>query len=159
MNHTLYKICNLLMTLFIISFATGCAVLENISQQVEIRERQREIKQQVVEAKMRVAIEGKCKGYGFDPGTTSFSSCVMQLDQQAQLIVEAEKSRSQLESNCLLAMAQATSAPTRTGSAGEGIQNGNIAYERCMAGLPPPRQTSNIICRAEGKDQVYCFNQ
>ena len=104
------------------------------------------------------ALEGQCRNYGFEPRTTAFSQCLMQLDQaQRQAALALRQSEAQ-ESQCELARSQGLLAPTRTGSFGESLQRGNEAYSACMAGQPVPK-SKNIICQRQGPNDVYCFSQ
>lgn len=132
----------------------GCATPEQLASQ----EREREARIRAAAENLHRAIEGKCRAYGFQPGTNAFASCVMQLDQLSQQQIAANRARAQQESNCMAAMGQGFLAPTQTGSFGEGLGRASSAYQNCMAGLPPPRST-NIICTRQGSDSVYCFTQ
>jgi len=103
-------------------------------------------------------IEGQCRNYGFEPRTTAFSQCLMQLDQAQRQVALAFSQRKAQESRCEFARSQGLLAPTRTGNFVESLQRGNEAYSACMAGLPPPR-SMNIVCQRQGRDQVQCFSQ
>jgi hypothetical protein len=107
---------------------------------------------------IRRSLDRKCVGFGFEPSTTAFSNCLMQLDLQLRSALAAKKSREELVERCELARLQAFAAPSRSGGAGEALQNANDAFERCMAGLPPAKSL-NIICTRQEKDRVYCFSQ
>jgi hypothetical protein len=69
----------------------------------------------------------RCSGYGFKPGTTAFSNCLMQIDSQ-NIAAGANQSR------CLFAKSQAYANPGRTGNFGEAQARANAAYNRCMNG-------------------------
>ena len=107
---------------------------------------------------MEAALEARCRGYGFESQSAGIAQCMLQLDQAERQSAELQSQRRELESRCELARAQGYLAPTRTGGWGEGVQNGTNAYNACMAGLPPPR-SNQVICRREGRDEFYCFNQ
>lgn len=147
---------SLLITAIAIAGLAGCSTRE---------QRQREVAQraqaQIAAAEsIRSGLENRCRGYGFQPGTTAFAQCLMQLDQALQQVAAAQAARKEMERRCALAEAQGYLAPTRTGSFAESQQLASAAYSRCMAGLPPPPQL-NVICRREPglPNQVYCFNQ
>jgi hypothetical protein len=133
---------------------SGCATPEQRYRQ----EQQRIAAQRAAAENLRRDLESRCRGYGFQPGTTPFAQCVMQLDQAVRQTAAAQKARKELESKCALAEAEGYLAPTRTGGFAESQQRASAAYSRCMAGLPPA-QPLNIICQAVGRDQVRCFNQ
>ena len=127
-------------------------------EQRQAQERQRQAVERAAQAQRIASLEARCRGYGFELRTTGFAQCMMKLDQADQQTAQAESQRRELESRCELARAQGYLAPTMTGGWGEGVQNGTNAYNACMAGLPPPR-SNQVICRREGRDEFYCFNQ
>jgi hypothetical protein len=69
----------------------------------------------------------RCTGYGFKPGTTAFSNCLMQIDSQ-NIAAGANQSR------CMFVKSQAYANPGRTGGFGEAQQRADAAYSRCMNG-------------------------
>ena len=146
--------CCVVLASLVLAAISGCATPEQIAAE----QRRKAEQQNAARAQMRLAIEGKCRSYGFTAGTTAFSNCLMQMDQQVQAALREARARSELESQCDMARAQGLAAPTRTGGFGESVQNGNVAYANCMAGLPSS-QPKNIVCQRQGKDDVYCFSQ
>lgn len=72
-------------------------------------------------------LQERCSGYGFEPGTTAFSNCLMQLDSQ-NIAAGAAQSR------CMFVKSQAYANPGRTGGFGEAQQRADAAYSRCMSG-------------------------
>ena len=135
----------------------GCASPEQRAAQ----ERQQATEMALQAARIRTAMENKCKGYGFKQGTSEYANCLMQMDQRVQNTLAAKKAKDDQSSKCEMARAQAMSAPTRTGNFFESLENGNIAYERCMAGMPPtaPSKPVQLNCRKEGLNQVNCYGQ
>jgi hypothetical protein len=126
---------------------------------------QRYAQEQRKQAELRAAAEQRqralawqCRNYGFEPQTTAFSQCLLQLDQAQQQAALALKQSREQDSRCELARSQQLLAPTGTGSFGEALQRGNNAYNACMSGLPAPR-SKNIICQRQGPNDVYCFSQ
>jgi membrane protease subunit (stomatin/prohibitin family) len=139
----------LLITAIAIAGLAGCSTRE---------QRQREVAQraqaQIAAAEsMRSGLENRCRGYGFQPGTTAFAQCLMQMDQLASQAAAAQQARKQQEGRCADIQAQACLTPGR--------RDCFTAYQTCMAGLPPAPQLQNIICRREPglPNQVYCFTQ
>ena len=107
---------------------------------------------------MESALEARCRGYGFESQSAGIAQCMLQLDQAERQSAQLQSQRRELESRCEMARAQGYGAPTMTGGWSESLQNGTNAYSACMAGLPPPR-SNQVICRREGRDEFYCFNQ
>lgn len=143
-----------LVVAFALGALSGCTTPEQ-----RYVEQQRQAEQaRATEERLRQTVQARCRGYGFEPQTTAFSQCVMQLDQAYRQAAMALQARRSLESRCELARSQGLLAPTATGSFGESLQRGNAAYSACMAGLPPPPST-NFICQRQARDQVYCFGQ
>jgi hypothetical protein len=132
---------------------SGCATPEQRYRQ----EQQRIAAQRAAAENVRRDLENRCRGYGFQPGTTPFAQCLMQLDQSVRQAAAAQAARKQLESRCEGLMSQEYFNPGRTGSFGEAQQRASAAYNNCMAGLPLP-QSTNITCRLVGSNQVRCFN-
>ena len=143
-----------ILTAILLGQISACSTPEQLQAQ--------ELKRQAVlrgaEANRQALLEGRCRGYGFELRTAGFAQCMMKLDQADRQTAQADSQRRQLESRCELARAQGYVAPTMTGGWSEGLQNGTNAYNACMAGLPPPR-SNQVICRREGRDEFYCFNQ
>ena len=127
-------------------------------EQRQAQERQRQAVERAAQAQRIASLEARCRGYGFELRTSGFAQCMMKLDQADRQTAQAESQRRELESRCELARAQGYGAPTMTGGWSESLQNGTNAYSACMAGLPPPR-SNQVICRREGRDEFYCFNQ
>lgn len=97
---------------------------------------------------MRKQHQAKCSGYGLRPGTAQFTTCMMQLDKQAQR-----------ESECSDAYWGAFSTADPAKGAGYGFGVAAQAKANCMAGLPvqpaaPPQPTykgpSNTNCTTSG---------
>ena len=133
------------------------AVLLSISacttpEQRYAQERQRQGQQKAAIAQRQASLEARCRGYGFELKTTAFAQCLMKLDQAEQQAAQQQKQRAELESRCGLVQAQAHFTP------GTSIQDAVEAGNACMAGMPPPR-SNRVICRREGRDEVYCFSQ
>ena len=128
----------------------GCATPEQRAAQ----ERQQAAERAAFQARIRAAIEKRCKDYGFQPGTPSFSNCLMQMDQRVQQGIAAKQAKEARESQCLLAHSQFLLG-------GGSIVDGNAVYERCMAGMPPaaPSRPVQLNCRKEGLNQVNCYGQ
>jgi 1,6-anhydro-N-acetylmuramate kinase len=144
----------LLVAVCAVSSLLGCATPEQ-----RYAEQQRQAEQRrATEERLRQAVQARCRGYGFEPQTTAFSQCAMQLDQAFRQAAMALQARRNLESQCESARGQTLLMPTPTGSFGEAMQRGNAAYNACIAGLPPP-PSMNFMCQRQGRDQVYCFSQ
>lgn len=127
-------------------------------EQRQFQEQQRQKALRVEYQQRQASLEARCRAYGFELNSIGFAQCKMKLDQSDQQMAQAQSQRREIESRCELARAQGLAAPTRTGGWGEGLQNGNNAYNACLAGLPPPR-SNQVICRREGRDEFYCFSQ
>ena len=133
----------------------GCATPEQRASRAWEEEQRR----QAVARQFRDLIDNECRGYGFQPNTNEFANCLMKLDQQVRSNIAAQQARRNLESRCEWSRVQGLLAPTRTGRFEESLSAGTAAYANCMAGLPPAPSPTNIICRRQGRDEVYCFNQ
>ena len=116
------------------------------------QEQRRQAEQRAAYAQRQALLESRCRGYGFEQRTTAFAQCLMKLDQAERQVEFQIKQRDELESRCGLVQAQAHFTP------GISILEAVDAYNTCMAGLPPPR-SNRVICRREGRDEVYCFSQ
>ena len=145
---------NLLVTGVLLCLISACSTPE----QRQAQELRKQAVQRGVEARRQASLDIRCRGYGFELRTAGFAQCMMKLDQAERQAEFAQRQRHELESRCGIAEAQGWVTPTRTGSFGEGAQNAMAARNACLAGLPPPRSTQ-VICRREGRDEVYCFSQ
>jgi hypothetical protein len=133
----------------------GCATPEE-------RARQARIEAQAARAaaeQRRAALEGQCRGYGFEPRSQGMANCLMQLDQAQRRAVQARRQQEELESRCELARANALLSPGRTGSFGEAAQRSTEAYSACVDGRSPPRGPINVVCRRSGLNDIYCQEQ
>jgi hypothetical protein len=140
----------------------ACGVLLLISacttpEQRRFQEQQQQKALRVANQQRQASLEAQCRGYGFEFKTVEFAQCLMKLDQAEQQAVQAQSQRRELESRCELARMRAFSGTT-SGQLGDAEINGTNALNACMAGLPPPR-SNRVICRREGRDEVYCFSQ
>jgi hypothetical protein len=129
----------------VLLLVSGCATPEQRYRQ----EQQRIAAQRAAAENLRRDLESRCRGYGFQPGTTPFAQCLMQLDQAVRQAAAAQQARKQQEGRCSDIQAQACLTPGRSDCF--------TAYQTCMAGLPP-QQPINITCRLVGSNQVRCFN-
>jgi hypothetical protein len=148
------KLLTLLLASTVLLSISGCTTPE----QRYAQEQRKQAELRAAAAQKQRALEGQCRSYGFEPRTTAFSQCLMQLDQAQRQAALAQRQSQAQESQCELARSQGLLAPTRTGSFGESLQRGNEAYNACMAGQPAPR-SKNIICQRQGPNDVYCFSQ
>jgi hypothetical protein len=146
------------ITLFFAVLAITQITACTTPEQRYAQEQRAQVVQRGLEARRQASLDIRCRGYGFELGTTGFAQCMMKLDQAERQTAQAQNQRKELESRCGLAEAQGWLAPTATGSFSEGAQRAAAAYNACMAGLPTPK-SNRVICRREGRDEVYCFNQ
>jgi hypothetical protein len=145
------------ITLFFAVLAITQITACTTPEQRYAQEQRAQVVQRGVEARRQASLDIRCRGYGFELGTTGFAQCMMKLDQAERQTANAQSQRRELESRCELAKAQGLLAPTATGSFGESAQRGAAAYNACMAGLPPP--VTRVICQRQGQNEVYCFSQ
>jgi hypothetical protein len=135
----------------------ACGVLLLISacttpEQRRFQEQQQQKALRVANQQRQASLEARCRGYGFEFKTVEFAQCLMKLDQAEQQAAQAQSQRKELESRCALVQAQVHF------TTGKSIQDAVDAGNACLAGLPPPR-SNRVICRREGRDEVYCFSQ
>ena len=150
----MHKIKIFLLALTVLLGISACSTPE----QRYAQEQRKQAELRAAAEQRQRALQGRCRGYGFELKTPGFAQCMMKLDQAERQAAQAQSQRKEQESRCGLAEAQGWLAPTATGSFGESAQRATAAYNACMAGLPPPRST-NIICQRQGPNDVYCFSQ
>ena len=109
------------------------------------------------EAQRRGKIDSQCRSYGFSPGTTPFSECVMKIDVAEREVTKqrviAAVQQEQRVSQCKMVEAQAWLTPGL--SFADGAARASSALQNCMAGLPPPPNI-NLTCMKVGANQVEC---
>ena len=132
---------------------------ERARQQAEARraESARVEAERRFEAQRRVKIDNQCRSYGFSPGTTPFSECVMKIDVAEREVTKqrtiAAVQQEQRVSQCKMVEAQAWLTPGLNFA--DGAAKASSAFQNCMAGLPPPPNI-NLTCMKVGANQVEC---
>lgn len=127
-------------------------------KKIEAANTQQRIEQIRAQHRMEL-MERRCKSYGFEPKTSAYANCFMQLDQADRALerqnAAAAEARKALESRCGLEQAQIYLDSRNNGGFADTQMRASAAWERCLSGSPPP-PSLDLDCERRSGNQLAC---